>query len=150
MIIFVLLLWECFCSPPILYSAGSVRKKIFSLHSDGEKFSGLVIFQMIISSRCWTWCYLALLPFFWFYRLCISQHSVSLTRHFFLQRAEIVYPGGNLIISPKVCNFLICKECGPSRHCYQAWQAASLFLSCTCVAKPASGILIPAVSCTKW
>lgn len=43
-----------FCSPPILYSAGSVRNKIFSLHSDGEKFSGLVTFQVIISSRCWT------------------------------------------------------------------------------------------------
>lgn len=102
----VLILWEFLAPPPlcIQQTVWEIRDFFFFFHSDAVQFSGLVIFQVFISSRCWTQYYLALMLFFQRYRLGSYQHCVCLTRHFLLQRAEITYPGGNLIISPKGCS----------------------------------------------
>lgn len=96
----VLILWEFF-APSTLYSANCVRNKRLFLHSDGVKVSGLVTFQVFISSRCWNWYYLAVMLFFQRYKLCSYQHcdqALSSTKTW------DVSPRGNLIISPKGCS----------------------------------------------
>lgn len=93
-----------FCSPPIWYSAGSVRNKIFSLHSDGEKFSDWLPFKgLSIADAGFIW----LCCLFSDCTGCVSPSTVcAWPGTFFLQRAETVHPGRNLATIPKDCSVI--------------------------------------------
>lgn len=100
----VLALWEFF-TPSTLYSASSVRNKILFFAFWWSKVLRTTL-KWFISSRYGTRYYLALMLFFQRYRLYSRYNCVCLTRHFLLQKGEIVSPRGNLIISPKGCSVI--------------------------------------------